>query len=138
MALLKEAAALIPGTRDFKVFHFKSSEHKPRTVDERLLHPLFERRADYLYWQTREQLIELAPASPGEHSVDQQSQVGPQTVALQNLAQNIGGRKPLMSVAGNDVPASNNLTSHWTGAHADGSSRRRPAATRHRIMFPSP
>lgn len=29
---LLEAAALIPGTRDFQVFHFKSSEVKPRTV----------------------------------------------------------------------------------------------------------
>lgn len=30
--LLREAAALIPGTRNFRVFHFKSSEEKPRTV----------------------------------------------------------------------------------------------------------
>lgn len=29
---LREAAALIPGTRDFRVFHFKTSETKPRTV----------------------------------------------------------------------------------------------------------
>lgn len=29
---LREAAALVPGTRDFRVFHFKSSEVKPRTV----------------------------------------------------------------------------------------------------------
>jgi tRNA pseudouridine38-40 synthase len=29
---LREAAALIPGTRDFTVFHFKSSERRPRTV----------------------------------------------------------------------------------------------------------
>lgn len=31
--LLERAAALIPGTRDFRVFHFKTSEQKPRTVD---------------------------------------------------------------------------------------------------------
>ena len=31
-ALLREAIALVPGTRDFQVFHFKSSEVKPRTV----------------------------------------------------------------------------------------------------------
>lgn len=30
--LLRQAAALIPGTRSFKVFHFKTSEDKPRTV----------------------------------------------------------------------------------------------------------
>lgn len=29
---LREAAALVPGTRDFQVFHFKSSEVRPRTV----------------------------------------------------------------------------------------------------------
>lgn len=29
---LQEAAALIPGTRDFRVFHFKTSQLKPRTV----------------------------------------------------------------------------------------------------------
>jgi tRNA pseudouridine38-40 synthase len=29
---LREAAALVPGTRDFRVFHFKTSEQKPRTV----------------------------------------------------------------------------------------------------------
>ncbi len=29
---LREAAALIPGTRNFKVFHFKTSEEKSRTV----------------------------------------------------------------------------------------------------------
>ncbi len=29
---LRDAIALIPGTRDFQVFHFKSSEVKPRTV----------------------------------------------------------------------------------------------------------
>jgi tRNA pseudouridine38-40 synthase len=29
---LREAAALIPGTRNFKVFHFKTSEQKARTV----------------------------------------------------------------------------------------------------------
>lgn len=33
LALLREAAALIPGTRDFKAFHFKTSEDKPRTVN---------------------------------------------------------------------------------------------------------
>ena len=32
LGLLQQAAALIPGTRDFKVFHFKSSQQKPRTV----------------------------------------------------------------------------------------------------------
>ena len=32
LALLQQAAALIPGTRNFKVFHFKSSEQKDRTV----------------------------------------------------------------------------------------------------------
>ena len=32
LALLREAAALIPGTRDFKAFHFKTSEDKARTV----------------------------------------------------------------------------------------------------------
>ena len=31
--LLKETAALIPGTRDFKAFHFKTSEDKQRTVN---------------------------------------------------------------------------------------------------------
>lgn len=30
---LREASALVPGTRDFRVFHFKTSEQKPRTVD---------------------------------------------------------------------------------------------------------
>lgn len=30
--VLREVAALIPGTHDFKTFHFKSSEVKPRTV----------------------------------------------------------------------------------------------------------
>ncbi len=30
--LLRDAIALVPGTRDFRVFHFKSSEVKPRTV----------------------------------------------------------------------------------------------------------
>jgi tRNA pseudouridine38-40 synthase len=30
--LLEQTAAMIPGTRNFKVFHFKSSEEKPRTV----------------------------------------------------------------------------------------------------------
>jgi len=30
---LREAAALVPGTRDFRVFHFKSSELKQRTVN---------------------------------------------------------------------------------------------------------
>lgn len=29
---LREAAALVPGTRDFRVFHFKTSEARPRTV----------------------------------------------------------------------------------------------------------
>jgi tRNA pseudouridine38-40 synthase len=29
---LREAAALVPGTRDYRAFHFKSSEVKPRTV----------------------------------------------------------------------------------------------------------
>ncbi|MDP1914793.1 MAG: tRNA pseudouridine(38-40) synthase TruA [Myxococcales bacterium] len=33
LSLLERAAALIPGTRDFRVFHFKTSEQKPRTVD---------------------------------------------------------------------------------------------------------
>lgn len=37
-AKLREAAALIPGTRDFQVFHFKSSEVKPRTVTAVELH----------------------------------------------------------------------------------------------------
>lgn len=32
VARLAEAAALVPGTRDFRVFHFKSSAVKPRTV----------------------------------------------------------------------------------------------------------
>lgn len=32
VALLHETAALIPGTRDFRVFHFKTSETMPRTV----------------------------------------------------------------------------------------------------------
>lgn len=32
LALLREAAALIPGTRSFKVFHFKTSHDRPRTV----------------------------------------------------------------------------------------------------------
>ncbi len=32
-ALLREAAALVPGTRSFKAFHFKTSEDKPRTVN---------------------------------------------------------------------------------------------------------
>jgi len=31
--LLERAAALVPGTRDFRVFHFKTSEQKPRAVD---------------------------------------------------------------------------------------------------------
>jgi tRNA pseudouridine38-40 synthase len=30
--LLREVAALIPGTHNFKTFHFKTSEEKPRTV----------------------------------------------------------------------------------------------------------
>lgn len=33
LELLREAAALVPGTRDFKAFHFKTSEDKPRTVN---------------------------------------------------------------------------------------------------------
>ncbi len=33
LALLEETAALIPGTRDFKAFHFKTSEDKQRTVN---------------------------------------------------------------------------------------------------------
>jgi tRNA pseudouridine38-40 synthase len=33
LALLRETAALIPGTRDFKAFHFKTSEDKERTVN---------------------------------------------------------------------------------------------------------
>jgi tRNA pseudouridine38-40 synthase len=33
LELLKQAAALIPGTRDFKAFHFKTSEDKARTVN---------------------------------------------------------------------------------------------------------
>lgn len=32
VAKLREAAALVPGTRDFRVFHFKTSQVKPRTV----------------------------------------------------------------------------------------------------------
>lgn len=32
LALLREAAALVPGTRDFRVFHFKTSTVQPRTV----------------------------------------------------------------------------------------------------------
>jgi tRNA pseudouridine(38-40) synthase len=30
---LREAAALVPGTRDFRVFHFKTSAVEPRTVN---------------------------------------------------------------------------------------------------------
>ena len=30
--VLDELAALVPGTRDYRVFHFKSSEVRPRTV----------------------------------------------------------------------------------------------------------
>ncbi len=37
--LLGQAAALIPGTRSFKVFHFKTSEDKPRTVSSVELMP---------------------------------------------------------------------------------------------------
>ena len=33
LQLLQRAAALIPGTRDFKAFHFKTSEDKQRTVN---------------------------------------------------------------------------------------------------------
>lgn len=33
LELLQQAAALIPGTRDFKAFHFKTSEDKERTVN---------------------------------------------------------------------------------------------------------
>lgn len=33
VSLLREAAALIPGTRDFRVFHFKTSDVRPRRVD---------------------------------------------------------------------------------------------------------
>lgn len=32
VALLREAAALVPGTRDFRAFHFKSSDVRQRTV----------------------------------------------------------------------------------------------------------
>jgi tRNA pseudouridine38-40 synthase len=32
LGALEEAAALVPGTRDFSVFHFKTSEVRPRTV----------------------------------------------------------------------------------------------------------
>lgn len=32
LARLREAAALVPGTRDFRVFHFKTSAVRPRTV----------------------------------------------------------------------------------------------------------
>ncbi|MBX7097080.1 MAG: hypothetical protein K1X89_05165 [Myxococcaceae bacterium] len=32
LGLLTEAAALVPGTRDFRVFHFKTSQVRPRTV----------------------------------------------------------------------------------------------------------
>lgn len=32
LPLLAEAAALVPGTRDFRVFHFKTSQARPRTV----------------------------------------------------------------------------------------------------------
>jgi tRNA pseudouridine38-40 synthase len=33
LALLREVAELVPGTRNFKAFHFKTSEDKPRTVN---------------------------------------------------------------------------------------------------------
>ena len=33
LSLLREAAALVPGTRDFRVFHFKTSDLRPRRVD---------------------------------------------------------------------------------------------------------
>jgi tRNA pseudouridine38-40 synthase len=38
-ALLAAAASLIPGTRDFRVFHYKSSAHIPRTVTHAELVP---------------------------------------------------------------------------------------------------
>ncbi|MDP3500663.1 MAG: tRNA pseudouridine(38-40) synthase TruA [Myxococcales bacterium] len=38
LMLLERAAALIPGTRDFRVFHFKTSEQKLRTVDDVAVH----------------------------------------------------------------------------------------------------
>ena len=43
--LLREAASLVPGTRNFRVFHFKSSVEKPRTVDQV---ELVERRSGYV------------------------------------------------------------------------------------------
>lgn len=42
LELLREAAALIPGTRDFKAFHFKTSETKHRTVNSVELVPTAE------------------------------------------------------------------------------------------------
>ena len=39
---LKQAAALVPGTRDFKAFHFKTSEDKQRTVNSVELVPTAE------------------------------------------------------------------------------------------------
>ena len=39
LELLKQAAALVPGTRDFRAFHFKTSEDKDRTVNSVELMP---------------------------------------------------------------------------------------------------
>jgi tRNA pseudouridine38-40 synthase len=39
LELLRAAAALIPGTRDFRAFHFKTSEEKQRTVNSLELIP---------------------------------------------------------------------------------------------------
>lgn len=37
--LLRRAAALVPGTRDFRVFHFKTSDVRPRRVERVDVHP---------------------------------------------------------------------------------------------------
>ena len=42
LELLSQAAALVPGTRDFKAFHFKTSEDKARTVNSVELMPTAE------------------------------------------------------------------------------------------------
>lgn len=42
LGLLQEAAALIPGTRDFKAFHFKTSENRARTVNSVEIIPVAE------------------------------------------------------------------------------------------------
>ena len=39
LSVLRETAALVVGTHDFKVFHFKTSEQKPRTVTGLEVHP---------------------------------------------------------------------------------------------------